>query len=197
MIIAAGTELFLAVGYEIKMSDVAARAGVSKKTLYAHFGTKLSLFEAVVQRNSERFIAATELRREGDLRALLSHYADQFQLHSFTPEGLQLYKLMVADVSKHPQLAEATYAAGIDKVVSELALQLQHMAECGRIELDDARDTAEQFVGALAGLLRHRAFSGLGIDSGAKRKAYIASVISLFEKGLTCARDNPAGRGAM
>lgn len=182
-ILNAATELFLAAGYEIKMDEVAARAGVSKKTLYAHFGTKLSLFEAVVRRNSASFIAATELRRERDLTALLSHYADQFQLHSFTPEGLQLHKLMVAEVSKHPDLAQATYTAGIDMVVSELTRQLAAIADSGAIVVDDPRDLAEQFVGALSGLLRHRAYCGLGIDSGEKRRAYINSVIKLFVRG--------------
>ncbi|MFA5915908.1 MAG: helix-turn-helix domain-containing protein, partial [Burkholderiales bacterium] len=51
-IIAAALELFVERGYAAtRLDDVAARAGVSKGTLYLYFENKEDLFKAVVRGN--------------------------------------------------------------------------------------------------------------------------------------------------
>ena len=48
-ILQAASDVFLANGYVgASMDDVAARAGVSKQTLYKHFGDKETLFHELV-----------------------------------------------------------------------------------------------------------------------------------------------------
>ena len=44
----AARELWLHHGYAASMSAVAERAGCSKQTIYAHFGTKDELFRQVI-----------------------------------------------------------------------------------------------------------------------------------------------------
>ena len=42
------TEMFLNIGFKsITMDDIASNAGISKKTIYAHFSNKTELVEAV------------------------------------------------------------------------------------------------------------------------------------------------------
>lgn len=53
-ILDAAVELFLELGFDqTSMDAVAARAGVSKTTVYAHFGDKLELFRAVIARGGD------------------------------------------------------------------------------------------------------------------------------------------------
>ncbi len=61
-IVDVGAEQFAALPYEqVRMADVAARAGISRALVYTYFPTKRDLFAAVYKRASERLLAASEL----------------------------------------------------------------------------------------------------------------------------------------
>lgn len=181
----AARDLFLAVGYDINLDEVAARAGVAKKTVYNHFGTKLGLLEAVVEQFGAAFVRDIKLHEGEDLGELLMSYAQLYEEHSFTAEGIQLHKLIVADVSEFPEIAAIFYQNGINRVAAALTAQLDKALIEKRIAPFDTRAAAEQFLGAITGLVRHRALAGLGIDKPAVRSAHLAQVVALFVKGLT------------
>ncbi len=50
---------------QVTMSDVADRAGVSRQTLYNSFGSRLSLAQAYVAREADRFLAAVDVAVRG------------------------------------------------------------------------------------------------------------------------------------
>jgi AcrR family transcriptional regulator len=50
---------------QVTMSDVADRAGVSRQTLYNSFGSRLSLAQAYVEREADRFLAAVDVAVRG------------------------------------------------------------------------------------------------------------------------------------
>ena len=50
VIVRAATQVFLESGYgTASMDTIAAVAGVSKQTVYSHFGAKDALFEAIIE----------------------------------------------------------------------------------------------------------------------------------------------------
>jgi AcrR family transcriptional regulator len=53
----AATELFYRDGTTVGVDDIAQRAGVSKLTIYRHFGSKAGLLEEVLRQRSDRVIA--------------------------------------------------------------------------------------------------------------------------------------------
>jgi AcrR family transcriptional regulator len=53
----AGTELFYRAGAGVGVNEIADRAGVSKLTIYRHFGSKDGLLEAVLRQRSDRVVA--------------------------------------------------------------------------------------------------------------------------------------------
>ena len=58
-ILAAAKRAFLAAGFEaVSMDAIAREAGVSKATVYAHFGSKEELFGAVIEGECERYFAS-------------------------------------------------------------------------------------------------------------------------------------------
>src|SRR5215471_9461561 len=66
-ILAAATEVFAESGYRAgKVSDVAARVGVTEPVIFQNFGSKAALYAAVLDR------AAADMRAE--LRVLAEHY---------------------------------------------------------------------------------------------------------------------------
>ena len=53
----AATELFYRDGTSVGVNELAERAGVSKLSLYRHFGSKEGLLEAVLRQRSDRVVA--------------------------------------------------------------------------------------------------------------------------------------------
>jgi AcrR family transcriptional regulator len=79
-ILKAATEVFAATGYRAgKVSDVAARVGVSEPVIFQNFGSKAALYAAVLDR------VATEIRSE--LQALVRQYgsAPDLLAHVLSP----------------------------------------------------------------------------------------------------------------
>jgi AcrR family transcriptional regulator len=68
-VLEAAGELFYSDGYGVSIDAVAAHAGVAKPTIYAHFGSKETLIEAMLQQSAAVFFADLEVeiaRHEGD-----------------------------------------------------------------------------------------------------------------------------------
>jgi len=79
-ILKAATEVFAATGYRAgKVSDVAAKVGVSEPVIFQNFGSKAALYAAVLDR------VATEIR--GDLQAHVGRYgsAPDLLAHVLSP----------------------------------------------------------------------------------------------------------------
>jgi AcrR family transcriptional regulator len=62
-ILEAAEEVFGSEGLSVPIDDIAERAGVGVGTIYRHFPTKETLFEAIVLRHFERLV--DEARRRG------------------------------------------------------------------------------------------------------------------------------------
>jgi AcrR family transcriptional regulator len=108
-LLAAALGLFVERGYAAtRLDDVAARAGVSKGTLYLYFGSKQALFKAVVRENIvERISQTRELAgrfdgpREELLRLLVRRW---WQQYGQTPAA-GIGKLIVAESGNFPEIA--------------------------------------------------------------------------------------------
>lgn len=108
-LIAAALEVFVERGYAAtRLDDVAARAGVSKGTLYLYFANKEELFKAVVRENIvtllERFGA--QIRAADAPAALL---VEQFVRRWWGEFGATplagIAKLVLAEVGNFPEVA--------------------------------------------------------------------------------------------
>jgi AcrR family transcriptional regulator len=81
-----GAALFAEHPYEdVRMEDVAERAGVSRALLYRYFATKRDLFAAIFRRDSDALLASTqpdpELTISGQIEAGLDAHIDYFVDH--------------------------------------------------------------------------------------------------------------------
>src|SRR3546814_7464841 len=99
----AGTEIFLELGYEAATMDhIAAKAGVSKQTVYNHFQSKDGLFKATIADLTSALMAPLVVR---DLPSppperLLRSLAEAFPTLMLRPSSLALFPLIVADAAR-------------------------------------------------------------------------------------------------
>jgi len=109
-ITAAALELFVERGYAgTRLEDVAARAGVSKGTLYLYFANKAELFKAVVREGLVSPLSAVrELmgRHDGPMMELLRMvvYGWWERIGSTRISGIP--KLVISEAGNFPEIAE-------------------------------------------------------------------------------------------
>jgi len=134
-LLAAALELFVERGYAAtRLDDVAARAGVSKGTLYLYFENKEDLFKAVVRENIVAQISQTrETARQFDgprdelLRQLVQRWWRQY---GRTPAA-GISKLILAESGNFPEIARFFVAEVIEPWHRLFSEVIGEGIECG------------------------------------------------------------------
>lgn len=128
VILDAATALFLRDGYvATSMEAVAAAAGVSKRTLYARFADKSVLLRDCVARLVDGWLPAFDAASApaATLEETLRSAGRQMLETALAPEALALYRLLVAQAGRLPDLPrllrEAGTQAGVARVAERLA----------------------------------------------------------------------------
>src|SRR5207244_12226701 len=148
-ILAAAKRAFLAAGFgAVSMDTIAREAGVSKATVYAHFGSKEELFGAVIERECEQYFdrfSAGELDPR-DVRASLTILGRRFLELVLSPDAIALHRIIVGEVTRFPVLGEVFWRAGPERERVQIEGFLRNAAAAGALTLPDPRFAAEQFV---------------------------------------------------
>ena len=82
---------------KVRMADVAAKAGVSRQTLYYEFGTKDQLAEAVAMREAQRFMAGADAARIGHEGSPAEAIAAAAEYTLTSAAGNRLLKAVLTD----------------------------------------------------------------------------------------------------
>lgn len=147
----AATEVFIEMGYPTaSVDEIALRAGVSKQTVYLHFGSKESLFLAVTTAATdaitEELAAQLEASRSGsqDFTAELHAFARTLARLVLRPEIMALRRLVMTEVVRFPELGRTWFAHGPGRIVEQLAPSLQELSRSGDLAIEDPQLAAEQ-----------------------------------------------------
>jgi TetR/AcrR family transcriptional repressor of mexJK operon len=188
------TPLFLSRGYgATSIEEVAKQARMSKRTVYSRFRDKAALFGAVVHRLVERLRppnAAPEQLFEGaSLEAILQRLGRLILRAALSPPALALHRVIVADATRFPELAEAVNQEGTRRdAIRRIAALLEREASPGALRADKAEFAAEQFLHMLVAGPQRRAL-GLGTPmSDAELDAWARDAVDLFLDGCRNAR---------
>ena len=153
-IIKAATEVFLRHGYVGATTDeVAARAAVSKQTLYKQFADKQRLFAEVILETTVQLVdglsaVSGTLRDTEDVRTGLRELAEGLLRGLLDPDVLRLRRLVIAEADRFPEVGRAWFDRGFDRSLVILGESLQQLADRGLLHrLDDPTLAAYQFAG--------------------------------------------------
>ena len=78
-LVSAASEMMRAEGGDVPMNLIAARAGVTRPTLYRNFPDRQAMYEAVLERDLEHLAAA--VATEGDPLAFIRHTAEMMRVY--------------------------------------------------------------------------------------------------------------------
>jgi TetR/AcrR family transcriptional regulator, mexJK operon transcriptional repressor len=169
----AALRLFLEQGYGTTSMDAIAReAGVSKATLYAHVKNKEELFAAITASCANRHVTPHYAFETGhdDIRTELLRFARDHVAFLLSEEGAAMYRIVIAEAPRFPELGRAFFANGPAVKCGALADYLKNADQRGLLKIDDASLAACELIALAGGVLHLRAMLGLAHEISAKEQ---------------------------
>ena len=191
---------FLAHGFaETTMDQIASAAGVSKATVYAHFGDKERLFEALIQRLAQEKLAALHLVIEG-----VSHdQSPASVLHSVFDvllrelggdfEAISFLRLLITESGRLPAIADV-FARALEKPIVEWLTT--YLASHPELRLADPEAVARiMFATIHHRVIVYHLLGGQQIDLMASERV-VAALVALIAERDTATSQTYASREA-
>jgi len=144
--------LFLKKGYDnVSIDDVISVAGGSKATIYAWFGGKQGLFEAVVRQKCDDVTLAIAIDADGSLEEQLTQIGQSFVAMVLTPPILEFHRLMVSIGRTFPEAGRLFFQSGPSSAYAIVAKWIERHQKDGRLIDEDPYRLAVLFLDMLIG----------------------------------------------
>lgn len=138
-------DLFLERGFErTSIEAICSAAGMAKRTVYARYGDKTSLFKAALRRAIEEWIVPVEqleALESNELEETLLQIGQVLVTNITSPAGLRLLRLTNAVSGEMPEIAVHNVELGTEPTLAYLA-DLFRRRGGERIDSDSAADDA-------------------------------------------------------
>jgi AcrR family transcriptional regulator len=148
------TDLFLEFGYDGATLDMLIeRTKGSRRQIYDFFGNKEGLLRAIV---TERCMCLAQdveaISLEGlaprDMLRKIGFVAAKVIL---SPEGVKLFRLVVQESVRNPQLGRLMYENGVALSQEKLADYFKRETQAGRLRIEHPVEAASMFFAAIKG----------------------------------------------
>ena len=190
----AATEVLLDKGYDCAtMDDVAAKAAVSKPTVYKYFFDKERLFAEIVGASTSeiddlvRLVAESVVGKTSVESGLI--VPRRFIGALMQPRILRLRRLVMANAERFPDVGRSWYEQCFERVIAALAISFQDLAHRRLLRVNDPLLAAHHFVGMLLWTPINKAmFTGNNSSSPEELERYAVAGVRAFLAGYGPAR---------
>ncbi len=197
LILGAARHVFLEQGFgNATMDAIAIAAGVSKQTVYNHFGSKEELFAAMVRSGCQELLDVLRVGAGSeDPEQVLRSMGRRFLEMALQPEKLALRRVLLAEIAQFPELGRIYYRSGPAFFRGLLAEYLAKQDRNGLLLVEDPSLLADQFVGMLASCLM-KAELGIKPEMGPdERERYIVHAVKLLMRATRPDTDSGSRKG--
>ena len=155
-ILEAAFAAFMKSGYATTSTlEIATRARVSKRELYALVGNKQEMLIACISERAKRLDVPADLpmlRDRETLEQVLASFGTKLVREVSDPTVIGVFRLAIAEAAQAPEVARALDSTGREK--SRAALRkIMALAQASGLLIGRPAELAEQFVGLLWGHL--------------------------------------------
>jgi TetR/AcrR family transcriptional regulator, mexJK operon transcriptional repressor len=178
---------FLAQGYAAtSMSEIAAKLGGSKGTLYNYFRSKEELFEAFMVETCQgpaaevfgRLPSPTESR---DIRASLIDHGVTLLEFLLREDMIALHRLVVAEAGRFPELGRMFYEAGPQRGEVRFTEYFEGAIAAGLVRAGDAKMMGQRLKDlVLSDVYLRRLWGVLEPLSARAARAHVAESVDIF-----------------
>ncbi len=185
---AAALGLFVDKGFAAtRLEDVAARAGVSKGTLYLYFDSKEALFKAVIQEGIVPVMLENEeiaARHTGCSFELLEKLLANWWSRIGQTDFAGIPKLMVAEARNFPEVAQYYYEQVIRRGRALVGAALERGMASGEFRQMDVETTIDVIIAPILMLLIWRFSLACCQNGEGDPQLYLQIHIDLLRQGL-------------
>lgn len=184
-ILSGARRVFAELGYERATVDlIAARAGVSKATIYNHYADKDALFVACATHEAEGLRAGLSACLDepvGDVESVLQVIGEKVMSIFLSPGIVALNRHIIAEAPRFPEVAQNLFDRGYSVIRDAIAGHLERWGRAGALRVDDPRAAAVQFLALCQGDLLTRSRLGiLPADPGDELRATVTHAVRTF-----------------
>jgi AcrR family transcriptional regulator len=187
-LLAAALEQFVDKGFAAtRLEDVAARAGVSKGTLYLYFENKEALFKAVIQEGIVPVIAENEAimaRYDGSSFALMELLLTNWWSKIGQTDFAGIPKLIVSEARNFPEIAAFYYENVISRGRALVGAALHRGVLSGEFRPLDIETTIDVIIAPIMMLLIWRHSISCGPSTEGDPTLYLQTHMKLLRQGL-------------
>lgn len=178
-------EAFLRDGYaETSTLAIARRARVSKRDLYAHFGSKRAILAAGIAHRAQRMRPPGEpraVRSRAELESALAGFGAAFLREILDRAVIAVYRLAIAEAVRAPEIARTLDEAGQQPVRAALRRLLAAAQASGLLGDGDLDAMTGQFFALLWGDLQMPALLRIpATPGGPELSAHAAQAAAAF-----------------
>ncbi|MFA5941235.1 MAG: TetR/AcrR family transcriptional regulator [Sinimarinibacterium sp.] len=181
---AAAESLFKTRGFDgVAIEEIAAAAGVSKVTIYKHFGGKDELFRQAVEAKCAQYwpevVFDTQVRT--DLKLRLRSFGIGFVGLVTSADVVSFFRLMAMQARDGSDLSQRFWEAGPERTLQRLAHLLDAAQQDGELRRLDPVRAAKQFITLLQGEYQLKCILGV-IDAPGRAtiKRHVDEAVDVF-----------------
>ncbi|KAA9132726.1 TetR/AcrR family transcriptional regulator [Marinihelvus fidelis] len=181
-ILDAAVELFLRNGYDgASVEDIAAAAGVSRQTVYSHFGSKEGLFGlAVSTKCSSSGIDPERVDHQRPPREMLPEVARRFATLLLGDDAKQINAICTSCADSHPELGRLFFQHGPCQAKRAVADYLAAQDRAGTLVVPNPEFAAWQLLCMLKGEAQLRVQFNCEPMPAEDIDAYIDDCVAMF-----------------
>lgn len=197
-ILEAAKDLFVEQGYTgVSMDSIASRAGVSKLTVYSHFGDKEALFTEAVKSKCEEMLPDTLFvaPQPGPVREQLMGIGMAFFQMITSDAAVSVQRVMMAPDTDE-RLRTMFWQAGPQRTNEALAEFLRARVTAGELDIADLATAAQQFLTLVKGELHTHMMCGCPTTPGDEDgRRHVAASVDFFLRAYAPRQGGEGGRG--
>lgn len=187
-ILEAAKRMFTQLGFDgASMDQIASEAGVSKLTVYSHFGDKEALFGAAVKSHCETQLPSSlfEPSSATPLRERLLTIARAFYAMITSPEAVAGHRMLCTPQLAGTPLSQLFWEAGPHRVHASFGTLLERRVAAGELDIDSGDPDAihrasAQFFALLKGEPHAMLVFGCCADKPADIETHLIASVELF-----------------
>ncbi len=139
---------FLKYGYlGTSMDRIAQAGGVSKQTVYSHFGDKEGLFKALIRQvTTHKFKLVWSKPLDGKPEIALKELAIRMVKEIRDPQYLAFLHVVITEVKNHPEIGELFLTNVAKPAITMLS---KYLEDCPDLNISDSKAIAHIFVNTI------------------------------------------------
>jgi AcrR family transcriptional regulator len=189
-IIGVARDVFISRGYAAaSMSEIAARLGGSKGTLYNYFRSKDELFAAVMDETCDNMLAfmdaLPEAGPDGTVRETLIELGVTFLSSLMRDELIAIQRVVIAEVDRFPELGRLFYETGPARGVRRFTDYFERVIAAGRLPPNDPNEVGQRLKDlVMSSVYWRRLWGVIATPSREELHAHVARSVDIFLKAF-------------